>query len=92
MRTFAQAAELAPVFGLAGTLVSLSQLPAGGIGQGAMASDGTAESDLSGTSIVGSSDVDDIGSDINFRLAGGAQSAFDIDEFYAFDIAERAAH
>lgn len=38
VRTFAQAAELAPVFGLAGTLVSLSQLPAGGVGQGAMAS------------------------------------------------------
>lgn len=32
--TFAQAAELAPVFGLAGTLISLSQLPAGGVVQG----------------------------------------------------------
>lgn len=37
VRTFVQAAELAPVFGLAGTLISLSQLPEGGIGQGAMA-------------------------------------------------------
>ncbi len=36
VRTLAQAAELAPVFGLAGTLVSLSQLPADGIGQGAI--------------------------------------------------------
>ncbi|MDE2563873.1 MAG: MotA/TolQ/ExbB proton channel family protein [Sphingomonadales bacterium] len=36
--TLAQAAELAPVFGLAGTLVSLSQLPAGGVQQGAFAS------------------------------------------------------
>ncbi len=31
VRTLAQAAELAPVFGLAGTLISLSQLPAEGI-------------------------------------------------------------
>lgn len=36
VRTLAQAAELAPVFGLAGTLVSLSQLPADGIAQGAI--------------------------------------------------------
>ena len=35
--TLAQAAELAPVFGLAGTLVSLSQLPADGIARGAYA-------------------------------------------------------
>lgn len=35
VRTFAQAAELAPVFGLAGTLVSLSQLPADGLARGA---------------------------------------------------------
>lgn len=35
VRTLAQAAELAPVFGLAGTLVSLSQLPAEGIARGA---------------------------------------------------------
>ena len=34
--TLAQAAELAPVFGLIGTLVSLSQLPAGGIARGAL--------------------------------------------------------
>ena len=34
MRTLAQAAELSPVFGLAGTLISLSQLPAAGIAQG----------------------------------------------------------
>jgi chemotaxis protein MotA len=34
--TLAQAAELAPVFGLAGTLVSLSQLPSGGIARGAL--------------------------------------------------------
>jgi chemotaxis protein MotA len=33
--TLAQAAELAPVFGLAGTLVSLSQLPTGNLAQGA---------------------------------------------------------
>lgn len=33
--TLAQASELAPVFGLAGTLVSLSQLPAAGIESGA---------------------------------------------------------
>lgn len=32
--TFAQAAELSPVFGLAGTLISLSQLPAGGAAAG----------------------------------------------------------
>jgi len=36
IRTLAQAAELAPVFGLAGTLVSLSQIPAEGIARGAM--------------------------------------------------------
>jgi chemotaxis protein MotA len=35
--TLAQAAELAPVFGLAGTLISLSQLPADGIAKGAYA-------------------------------------------------------
>lgn len=35
VRTLAQAAELAPVFGLAGTLVSLSQLPADGLARGA---------------------------------------------------------
>ncbi len=34
VRTLAQAAELAPVFGLAGTLISLSQLPAEGIARG----------------------------------------------------------
>lgn len=34
VRTLAQAAELSPVFGLAGTLVSLSQLPAAGVAQG----------------------------------------------------------
>jgi chemotaxis protein MotA len=33
IRTFTQAAELAPVFGLAATLISLSQLPANGIGR-----------------------------------------------------------
>ena len=31
VQTLAQAAELAPVFGLAGTLISLSQLPTGGV-------------------------------------------------------------
>lgn len=36
VRTLAQAAELAPAFGLVGTLVSLSQLPADGIAQGAL--------------------------------------------------------
>lgn len=35
VRTLAQGAELAPVFGLAGTLISLSQLPAEGIARGA---------------------------------------------------------
>ncbi len=35
--TLAQASELAPVFGLAGTLISLSQLPADGIAKGAYA-------------------------------------------------------
>lgn len=35
VRTLAQACELAPVFGLAGTLVSLSQLPAAGVARGA---------------------------------------------------------
>lgn len=34
VRTLAQAAELAPAFGLVGTLVSLSQLPADGLAQG----------------------------------------------------------
>jgi chemotaxis protein MotA len=38
VRTLAQAAELAPVFGLAGTLISLSQLPVDGIARGAFAS------------------------------------------------------
>ncbi len=33
-RTLAQAAELGPVFGLAGTLISLSQLPADGLARG----------------------------------------------------------
>lgn len=37
VRALAQAAELAPVFGLAGTLISLSQLPADGIERGAFA-------------------------------------------------------
>ncbi|MEQ1498607.1 MAG: MotA/TolQ/ExbB proton channel family protein [Novosphingobium sp.] len=37
VRTLAQAAELAPVFGLAGTLISLSQLPSDGIARGAFA-------------------------------------------------------
>lgn len=37
VRTLAQAAELAPVFGLAGTLISLSQLPIGGLVHGAVA-------------------------------------------------------
>ncbi len=37
MRTLAQAAELAPVFGLAGTLVSLSQLPVEGISKASYA-------------------------------------------------------
>ncbi|MFM5948295.1 MAG: MotA/TolQ/ExbB proton channel family protein [Novosphingobium sp.] len=36
VRTLAQAAELAPVFGLAGTLVSLSQLPRDGLAHGAV--------------------------------------------------------
>lgn len=36
VRTLAQAAELAPVFGLAGTLVSLSQLPVAGLARGAL--------------------------------------------------------
>ncbi len=36
VRTLAQAAELAPVFGLAGTLISLSQLPAEGLARGAL--------------------------------------------------------
>jgi len=36
VRTLAQAAELAPVFGLAGTLISLSQLPADGLARGAL--------------------------------------------------------
>ncbi len=36
VRTLAQAAELAPVFGLAGTLVSLSQLPVDGVAHGAI--------------------------------------------------------
>ena len=34
VRTLAQAAELSPVFGLAGTLISLSQLPVDGIARG----------------------------------------------------------
>ena len=34
VRTLAQAAELSPVFGLAGTLISLSQLPADSLAQG----------------------------------------------------------
>lgn len=34
--TLAQAAELAPVFGMVGTLVSLSQLPANGLAAGAL--------------------------------------------------------
>lgn len=37
VRTLAQAAELAPVFGLAGTLISLSQLPGDGLAKGAIA-------------------------------------------------------
>ena len=36
VRFLAQAAELAPVFGLVGTLISLSQLPGDGLGKGAM--------------------------------------------------------
>lgn len=37
VRTLAQSAELAPVFGLAGTLVSLSQLPTDGMARGVFA-------------------------------------------------------
>lgn len=37
-QTLAQAADLAPVFGLAGTLISLSQMPANGISQGSYTS------------------------------------------------------
>lgn len=37
-RCLAQGAELAPVFGLAGTLVSLSQLPTGGIASASLSS------------------------------------------------------
>lgn len=37
VRTLSQAAELAPVFGLAGTLVSLSQLPVDGLARGGFA-------------------------------------------------------
>lgn len=37
VRTFAQAAELAPVFGLAGTLLSLTQMPPSGVTGGAYA-------------------------------------------------------
>lgn len=33
-RTLAQGADLAPVFGLAGTLIGLTQMPAGGVGRG----------------------------------------------------------
>lgn len=36
VRTLAQAAELAPAFGLVGTLASLSQMPSGGLEQGAL--------------------------------------------------------
>lgn len=36
VRTLAQAAELAPVFGMVGTLVSLSTLPADGLARGAL--------------------------------------------------------
>ena len=36
VRFLAQAAELAPVFGLVGTLISLSQLPGDGLAKGAM--------------------------------------------------------
>ncbi|MBF9151981.1 MotA/TolQ/ExbB proton channel family protein [Novosphingobium jiangmenense] len=36
VRTLAQAAELGPVFGMVGTLVSLSRLPATGLEQGAL--------------------------------------------------------
>lgn len=36
VRALAQAAELAPVFGLAGTLISLSQLPGDGLARGAI--------------------------------------------------------
>jgi chemotaxis protein MotA len=35
IKVWAQAAELAPVFGMAGTLISLSQLPAEGVARGA---------------------------------------------------------
>jgi chemotaxis protein MotA len=38
VRALSQAAELAPVFGLAGTLISLSQLPADGVSRGAYSS------------------------------------------------------
>jgi len=37
VRTFAQAAELAPVFGLAGTLISLTQMPPSGVAGSAYA-------------------------------------------------------
>lgn len=36
VRTLAQAAELGPVFGMVGTLVSLSSLPSGGLDSGAL--------------------------------------------------------
>ena len=52
------------------------------LGQGSMASDGTAEKDLSSTSIVGSVNVDDIGSRIRFRMPNGMLTGKDIGDFF----------
>lgn len=48
------------------------------VGQGSMASDGTAEVDLSGTTLVGYSSVGDLAGGQFFRTAGGALSAVQV--------------
>lgn len=55
-------------------------------GQGSIATDGTAEADFSGTSVIAYSSLQDQAGSQVFQLAGGGASGFDVgDAFSAFD-------
>lgn len=59
-------------------------------GQGSTATDGNAEADFSGTSVITYSSVSDLAGSIAFRPLGGASSGIDIgDTFNTFDGARR---
>ncbi|MEP2640822.1 porin [Roseobacter sp.] len=55
-------------------------------GQGSIATDGTAEADFSGTSVIAYSSLQDQAGSQEFQLAGGGGSGFDVgDAFNGFD-------